>query len=315
MNWEQVREELNIAAQAKKYGIPLWQHPQFLFLVMGLLIVASSLLSYILGRRYIAEPEVAALFVILLAVVLLVLSFFITRSFERLAEASRLKSEFVSVVSHQLRAPLTNMKWTLDLLVSGKGKKAEGKYFSVLEENSNRMQELVNDLLVASRIEQGGLATKRHAFFVQEVLDEVVKSFKPMLQAAGISVNKEADSSLRRVFADPSQIRQVLSNLLDNAIKYTSRAARGHAIALRLKDKGSGLYVEVEDSGVGIPAEDQKYIFQKFFRSSNAMRHETQGSGLGLYIAHSIIKRSRGEMGFSSEQGKGSTFWFTLPYA
>ena len=82
-----------------------------------------------------------------------------------------------------------------------------------------------------------------------------------------------------------------------------------------MEDKGKNLRLEIKDTGVGIPREDQKYIFEKFFRSGNVLRHETQGSGLGLYIAKSIIKRSKGEIGFESKEHKGSTFWFTLPYA
>jgi len=318
-----LRAELDIVGQARKYGIPIWQHPQFLFLVMGILIVFSSFASYLLGRRYIEDPYIVVLSIMALAAVLLVLSFIITRSFERLVEVARLKSEFVSIVSHQLRAPLSNMKWIADLLISGNGKSKQKEYFEMLKENSSRMQELINDLLMVSRIEEGGLATQRKEFLFQDVLQEVVGNFQLMIHAANIVLKIQADKNILKVFADPSQIRQVLSNLLGNAITYTGKTkdavlpdkAKKRVITMRLKDKKQHLYFEIEDTGVGIPKEDQKYIFQKFFRSSNALRHETQGSGLGLYIARSIVKRSGGEMGFYSTEHKGSTFWFTIPYA
>ena len=323
MNWRELRDELNIVKQAKKYRIPLWQHPQFLFLVMGIIIILSTILSYILGRRYIEDPHIAALFIIVLTLVLLVLAFIITRSFERLAEASRLKSEFVSIVSHQLRAPLSNMKWIADLLVSGKGNANQGEYFLMLKENSSRMQELVNDLLTVSRIEEGKLMAKREKFSFEDLLKEVALNFKPMLQATNITIHLELPKKISKVFADPLQIRQVLSNLLDNAINYTGKTrgavlkdgTKKRAIIMRLKDKGRNLRFEIEDTGVGIPKEDQKYIFQKFFRSGNILRHETQGSGLGLYIAKAIVTKSGGEIGFHSIEHKGSTFWFTIPYA
>ncbi|MCH7828743.1 HAMP domain-containing histidine kinase [Patescibacteria group bacterium] len=323
MGLKELQAELNIVKQARKYGIPLWQHPQFLFLVMGIIIVVSSILSYILGRRYIEDPHIAALFIIVLTLVLLVLAFIIERSFERLAEASRLKSEFVSIVSHQLRAPLSNMKWIADLLVSRKGNANQEEYFLMLKENSSRMQELVNNLLMVSRIEEGGLVTKREEFSFEDLLKEVVLNFQPMIQATNITLRLESPKKIPKVFADPLQIRQVLSNLLDNAIKYTGKTksavlqdtAREHLVTMRLKDKGKNLRFEIEDTGVGIPKEDQKYLFQKFFRSGNVLRHETQGSGLGLYIARAIVKRSGGEMGFHSIEHKGSTFWFTIPYA
>ena len=181
----------------------------------------------------------------------------------------------------------------------------------------------MNDLLMVSRIEEGGLVTKREEFLFQDLLQEVVVSFQPMIQAYNIVLKIEAEEKIPKVFADPQQIRQVLSNLLDNAIKYTGKTqsavledkAKERIITMRLKDKGKNLRFEIEDTGVGIPKEDQKYLFQKFFRSGNARRHETQGSGLGLYIAKEIIKRSGGEMGFHSIEHKGSTFWFTIPYA
>jgi len=323
MAFKEFLSALNIFKQARTYGIPLWQHPQFLFFVMGMVIALSSILSYILGRRYIADPQVVALAIIVLTAVLLVLAFTITRSFERLAEASRLKSEFVSIVSHQLRAPLSNMKWIADLLVSGKGNVNQEEYFLMLKENSSRMQELVNDLLMVSRIEEGGLVTKREEFSFQDLLLKVVLSFQPMTKANNIVLKMEGEEKIPKVFADPQQIRQVLSNLLDNAIKYTGKTqsavlqdkAKERIITMRLEDKGRNLRFEIEDTGVGIPKEDQKYLFQKFFRSGNVLRHETQGSGLGLYIARAIIKRSGGEMGFHSMEHKGSTFWFTIPYA
>lgn len=323
MNAQELLSELNIAKQAKKYGIPLWQHPQFLFLVMGLLIASSSFLSYLLGTRYIEDPHVVALAVIILTLVLFMIAIVIERSFERLAEASRLKSEFVAIVSHQLRAPLSNMKWIADLLLSKKGSKVQREYFQMLQDNASRMQEIVNDLLTVSRIEEGGLATLKKEFIFQHVLSGVVASFQPMIRASNIALRVEAPKEPQKVFADPLQIRQVLSNLLDNAVKYTKKSKdtakksedEEHIITMRVKRKDKSLYFEIEDAGVGIPKEDQKYLFQKFFRSGNALSQETQGSGLGLYIAKAIIARSKGKMGFDSKEHKGSRFWFTVPYA
>ena len=323
MDFGKLRFELNIIEQAKKYGIPIWQHPQFLFLVMGVIIVFSSIFSYSLGRRYIEDPHIVALSIIILTLVLLILAFIITRSFERLAEVSRLKSEFVSIVSHQLRTPLSNMKWIADLLVAEKSNGDKKEYFLMLKENAARMQELINDLLTVSRIEEGGLITKQEEFSFSSMVREVAVNFQPIMQATNIVLDVQDKSKERKVFADPSQIQQVVSNLLDNAIKYIGKTKTAvlqgkgtkHVITIRVEDKRKNLRFEIEDAGVGIPREDQKYIFEKFFRSGNVLRHETQGSGLGLYIAKAIIKRSKGEIGFNSKEDKGSIFWFTIPYA
>ena len=119
--------QLNIFAQCRKYNLSLWQCPSFLFLLMGMVIISSSLIAYALGNRYIENPETVSLIVLLLTTVLFIVDFSITRSFERLAEASRMKSEFINIVSHQLRSPLSNLKWTIDLLLSGRLGKIEEK--------------------------------------------------------------------------------------------------------------------------------------------------------------------------------------------
>lgn len=322
MDLQELQKEFNIVEQARKYGIPLWQHPQFLFLVMGLLIIVSSVLSYVFGRRYVADPEVVALAVLILALVLLVLSFVITRSFERFAEASRLKSEFVGIVSHQLRSPLSNLKWIADLLSSGKGNAHSPEYFQMLKENASRMQELVNDLLLVSKIEEGGLMPHRVPFSFPELIEKALKGFEPVMRASNIQLNVRGEQGLPLAYADPSQIQDVVENLLENAIKYTGKtpdafpgeaSLRKRAIEIRYRSEGAAIRFEIEDTGVGVPRNDQKHLFQKFFRSGNVMRHETQGSGLGLYIAKSIIEKSGGTIGFVSQEGKGSTFWFTIP--
>src|SRR3989344_2955687 len=122
----EIVSELNIVEQAKRYGIPWWQHPQFLFFVLGSIIAFSSILSYVLGSRFVEDPQVVALLIIIFTGVSIAIAFLITRSFERLAQAARIKSEFVSIVSHQLCSPLSNLAWGLEFLMSGRaGKGAE----------------------------------------------------------------------------------------------------------------------------------------------------------------------------------------------
>lgn len=322
----EIVSEFNIVEQAKKYGIPWWQHPQFLFLVLGSVIAFSSILSYILGRRYIDDPQVVALLIIIFTGISLTIAFLITRSFERLAQAARIKSEFVSIVSHQLRSPLSNLAWGLEFLMSGRAGtigEAQTEYFQILKENSTRMQELVNDLLVVSRIDEGTLPWAQQAFSFEELLNTILIEYEPYLKASNIQLQVQGQPGLPKVLGDNSQLRHVVSNLLENAVRYSMKEyadgvlskEKESRIQIRYQKKGKDLFFEITDNGVGIPKGDQRYIFQKFFRSSNVLRHETQGSGLGLYIAKSIIERGKGSIGFRSQEHVGSTFWFTIPFA
>lgn len=310
---KRIFSKLNIVEQCKKYNLSLWQCPQFLFLVMGIMIVVSSLTAYAFGTRYIEDPLTVALIIQLLAGVLLIMAAIITRSFERLAEANRLKSEFISIVSHQLRSPLSNLKWTIELLTSGKLGKIEEKqveYFKIIRENSNRMHELVSDLLTVSRIESAKLPFKKQEFSMQELVDSLIIEYKPLASASNVEVIFKGVDDLPKVSSDPSRIKLVTENLLDNAIRYVNEKGK---VEIKLSQENNNIRFSVKDNGVGIPQKDKKYIFQKFFRSENVLKHQTKGSGLGLYISKAMIKKAKGKIGFQSEEGKGSTFWFTIP--
>ena len=313
MNLKKILAQFNILGQCRQYGVSLWQCPQFLFLIMGIIIITATLTIYAVGNNYIEDPGIVALVVLLVTVVLFIIAFIITRSFERLAEASRMKSEFVSIVSHQLRSPLSNLIWAIELLMSGRlGKIEENQieYFKILKENSSRMGELVSDLLIVSKIETATLPIKKQEFPIEDLIKKLISNIEPFAKASNVEIKFETQKDLPKVFADPSQIRLVIENLLDNAIRYVKEKG---VVEIKLETKGNNLYFEIKDNGIGIPKDDQKYIFQKFFRSENVLRYQTQGSGLGLFITRSIVNKSGGKMDFKSEENKGSTFWFTLP--
>jgi len=308
-----ITEQLNLKAQCKKYGLPLWQCPHFIFVIMGLVIMITSLLAYFIGFRYVEDPLLIALVVVLITGFLFILSFVVVKSFENLAEASRMKLEFLTVISHQMRTPFSNLRWVIDLLNSGRVgevQKNQEEYLRILKENSERMEGLINQLLTASKLEQGKLSFKMSLFSLKTLTEKLITELKPLSDASNVEVRFDCQEEIPDVFGDQMWIREVISNLLDNAIKYTR--AKGE-VRVNLSKKGRKIYLEVKDTGAGIPKEDQKYIFDKFFRAQNILKKQTQGSGLGLFIAKSIIESHKGKIGFQSEVGKGSTFWFLLP--
>ena len=320
---KRIAEETNIAGQCKKYNLPLRQCPQFLFLVMGSIIIATTIATYMVGIRFNDDPEAVALIVIVLAVLLLVISFVIVQSFDQLAETNRLKTEFVSIVSHQIRSPLTNLKWIVEILTSGILGKTEDKqteYFKILKENLERMQKLVSELLTVSRIEATKFVLKKEEFSMENLVRDLISEFDPIAKSSNIKIEMNAAANMPKVYSDPFQVLQAVENLLYNAVRYMGfpdgSKDRGNGpgvVTVNLFSSGKYVFCEVKDNGIGIPKDDQRYIFQKFFRAENVRRYQTSGSGLGLYITKNIIERSGGKMGFTSCEGKGTTFWFKLP--
>ncbi|OGZ26992.1 MAG: hypothetical protein A2365_02715 [Candidatus Nealsonbacteria bacterium RIFOXYB1_FULL_40_15] len=305
--------QLNVVAQCRRYGVPIWQCPQFLFVIMGVVIIITSLMSYLIGNRYISNPETVVMIVLTVSVFLFILSFTITRSFEKLAEASRMKSEFINIVSHQLRSPLTNIKWSFEILSSDEFEVPESKqeeYFINVKDNIARMVELIDDLLIVSKIEQGQFPIRKQEIVFEDLVKEQVLRFKVFAEASHINLKMCYEKGLPHVMADPSLIKLVVENLIDNAIRYTKGNG---SVDLDIKKNSKGeILFSIKDSGVGIPLKDQKYIFQKFFRAENALKERTRGSGLGLYVTRSIIEKTGGRIWFKSEEGKGTTFFFTL---
>ncbi|MEA3293063.1 MAG: HAMP domain-containing sensor histidine kinase [Patescibacteria group bacterium] len=323
MNLKKISFHLNIFARCRKYRIPIYECPQFIFFIMGMVIIATSLITYSLGVRYIVNPDIVAIIVLLLAIVLFIISYIAYQSFEKLFEVNRMKSEFIGIVSHQLRAPLTNLSWGIETLISGEQSKCSKKqkeYLVILKENSLRMKNLISDLLTVSRIEIADIPFFRKKVFLPRIINKVILDFNPSIKASNINVEFRYDKPFPKISTDTSQISRVLSNLLDNTIRYISSVesivsgkSKLKKVKIFLNKRKRDVYFEIKDNGMGIPKNDQKYIFQKFFRSSNVLKHQTQGSGLGLYIAKAIIEKAGGKIGFKSKEKKGTTFWFTLP--
>lgn len=315
MKGEGILAQLNVAGQCRKYNLSLWQCPSFLTLVMGILILIAMVGTYFIADRFSEEPEMAALIVTITTIILFVVGYLIVRSFSYLAEANQMKSEFVSITSHQLRTPLASLKWSLNLLMDEKmcqiGVK-EREYLNIIQEGNERMIKLVNDLLDVSRIDQSRLDLKPQKFSLVNLVEDLRKELLPFAEQYQSSISVEKENNLADAWADSSRIRLVAQNLIDNAIKYSKE---GGVVRVKIFKNGNYIKCEIKDSGLGIPQNQRSKIFQKFFRCDNAKKRQTSGTGLGLFIAKAIIELSKGEIGFESEEGKGSNFWFTIPVA
>ena len=229
-------------------------------------------------------------------------------------EIDKAKTEFVSLASHQLRTPLSTVNWYSEMLLTGDIGDVTTEQKGYLEEiyNGNqRMVELVNTLLDVSRIELGTFFAESKPTDVVKLAQGAISEQKPQIGEKKIKISASFASGLPLVHTDPKLLRMVVQNLLSNAVKYTPDAGT-IAVSLSLYTKKS-VILKIADSGYGIPKNQQDKIFTKLFRADNVIGKDTEGTGLGLYIAKSIIEQSGGKLWFESVENKGTTFYATLP--
>lgn len=225
----------------------------------------------------------------------------------------RLKTEFVSISAHQLRTPLSAIKWTLRMLLDGDLGEITPEQMEYLQRtyrSNERMIALINSLLNVTRIEEGRFLYRPAPAKIDEIVETVVGTFVDEAKKRQLELKFEKDEKLPVVLIDTEKIKLAIYNLIDNAVRYTLPGGR---VKIFLKRINMEIEFQVQDTGVGIPKEQQERVFSKFFRGANVMRLETEGTGLGLFITKNIIEAHGGKIWFESEKGKGTTFHFTLP--
>jgi len=225
-------------------------------------------------------------------------------------------SEVVSVVAHQLKNPLSVIKGYLEVLIGeelGKINAKQKEYLSDAFENVGRMSRIVNYLLDISRIEEGRYELKLEKVNLEKMTGQVIKDFSFWVKASNCQILFKKPKKLPKVLVDPLKIRQVIENLISNAVKYKSVGLGKIEISIKKKDKN--LTFACKDNGIGIPKEDFKKVFSKFYRSEKAIELDPSGSGLGLHINKAIVTLAGGKIWFRKNKDVGMTFYFTLPVA
>ncbi|MFA4833360.1 MAG: ATP-binding protein [Patescibacteria group bacterium] len=225
----------------------------------------------------------------------------------------RMKSEFIMIAGHQLRTPLSAIKWAFELLLKGGFGKIEPKQKKVLGQcvdYNEKLIKMVDDLLDIFSIEQG----KYYYQFVKTdlggLLEEASKRYEEMAAERGIKFNLTIEKNLPEVKIDPYKIKLVLVSLIENAVTYTDKGGEVN-IDCRIKD--GKIFMAIKDTGIGISKESQSQIFTKFFRGANALSFQPEGNGLGLFVAKNIVEYHEGKIWFTSEVDKGTTFYVELP--
>ncbi len=231
----------------------------------------------------------------------------------RFREAEEMKSTFISVISHELKTPVALIKgyaatlrredvqWDMETIREG---------LEIIEEEADRLTRLIDNLLDASRIQAGGLKLEFEEVDLKDLIKRVVDGFQ--VQTAAHQIVIDVPDDLPPVWADKERVRQVLDNLLSNAIKYSPE---GGVIRVGAWANSHEVTVYVADQGIGIPEEEQPYLFERFYRVDTSLRRKTKGAGLGLFLAKALVEAHGGRIWVHSKPGEGSTFFFTLPIA
>ncbi len=224
-----------------------------------------------------------------------------------------MKSEFISLASHQLRTPLSALLWYIELLDSSKGTRMNAEqrsYIREMETAAKRMSNLVDALLQVSRLEGGGIRPAQSIVDLSSFLGEFSDEARTTAKDGGVSVTLHVPVRPVHVRTDPTLLAIVLQNLLSNAVKYTHSG--GH-VAITLRKKIHDVEISVSDDGIGIPQKEQQHLFQKLFRAKNVHKVDATGSGLGLYITKMVMGTLKGSVRLKSVEGKGTEVTIRLP--
>ncbi|MFC1645116.1 ATP-binding protein [Patescibacteria group bacterium] len=237
----------------------------------------------------------------------------IERDITKEKQIDRAKTEFVSLASHQLRTPLSAINWYAEMLLdedAGKLTKKQRAYMDEIYKGNQRMIELVGALLNVSRIELGTFSIDPEPVSLIDISDSVIGELEPLINEKNISILRDYDETIGAVNLDRKLTTIVFQNLISNSVKYTPELGK---VVISINRRKDDIMIVVADTGYGIPVSQQSKIFTKLFRADNVLEKETDGTGLGLYIVKAIIEEIGGKIWFSSEEGKGTIFYITIP--
>ncbi len=240
----------------------------------------------------------------------------LSRANEQLRELDQMKSDFISVATHQMRTPLSGIRWTLSMMLKGDLgvlTDAQKDFMTKAYDSNERMIALINDMLISHRLDSGKFVVTDEATYAVDLIESVFSDVTPAAIRRKVKLSfVHPEEKYPPVKIAPEHLRAVTQNLLENAIKYSRPEG---TVTVSLSQHEGMMQISVADQGIGIPANQQDKVFSRFFRAPNAVKMETDGTGLGLFIIKSIVEKHLGKVRFETTENVGTTFYIELPVA
>lgn len=234
--------------------------------------------------------------------------------FKRLKEVDKMKDDFISIASHELKTPMAAIKGYISMMLEGIAGKMDDKaknHLLKIDNNVQRLDTLVSETLDVSRLEQGRMQFDMQPINIADVIEKTITAYEDQAKEKGLIVKEEKPKEpLPQIFADPDRLQQVTDNLIGNAIKYTLKGG----VTIYYKVEAGNLYAYVKDTGIGMSAVDRKELFNKFYRIKNEKTADIPGTGLGLWIAREIMRKMDGDILVDSMENVGTQFTISLPF-
>lgn len=300
----------SIKEEAKEYGIPFWKLPDFLILIMALINIIGMISTYCLALNFVDDPRTAVVFVAIESAIILIIGSIVAESSRKVIVNYKLKEEFIDLVSHQIRSPITNVKWNLEFLKQEKLSKKQVKYVNRLAGSVEKIVSLVNDFVYLSRLDQSKKELIRQKIDIRILVKKILKEMKIFASSKKINLKFSSKCENCCVETDQKKIKIVIDNILENALKYSPE---GSQVEVEVYNESKNLVIKIKDSGCGIEEADQAFVFDKFYRASEAKELSIEGTGVGLYVSKILLEEMGGEIWFESKHKKGSIFYISLP--
>ncbi len=296
--------------KAKDYGVPFWKLPDVLLIFSAILNIVAVITTYYWASSITNDPRVASLLVIIEALIILVVTSIIIDSVEKVISSQKMKKDFIDTISHQIGTPITNIRWSVEMLERKKGvcNSACDVYLKRIVDSSLRIVTIFNDFINLSKLDEQKILQKRK-FNLPNLVKEIISLNQTFAKGKDLKIVFSCPKNISDIKSNKEGLGVVLENLIDNAVKYSNEKSQ---IKISLKKEESNFLFEISNKGKGIDDDEKKFIFSKFFRSRNARKVFPQGTGLGLYVSKNILEKIGGKIWFEKISG-GMKFFVKLP--